>query len=165
MPRKTKPTGDYEVGYGRPPAHTRFKPGQSGNPRGRAKGARDVKTVIEEAMKREFSQTVTVVEGGKSRTLTKLDLIVITNVNKAAKGEARSLRELLALAHRLGLLEGPPPTAEALEAATPFSAEDQAIVARFLARERASAPAVNANPAPGLDLTPHCISDQEDHAA
>ncbi len=33
MPRKTKPTGDYEVGYGRPPAHTRFKPGQSGNPR------------------------------------------------------------------------------------------------------------------------------------
>jgi hypothetical protein len=29
---------EFEVGYGRPPLHTRFKPGQSGNPKGRVKG-------------------------------------------------------------------------------------------------------------------------------
>lgn len=34
------PASDYEVGYGKPPQQTRFKPGQSGNPRGRPKGAK-----------------------------------------------------------------------------------------------------------------------------
>ncbi|MBE7204544.1 MAG: hypothetical protein INR70_43050 [Parafilimonas terrae] len=165
MPRKTKPTGDYEVGYGRPPPHTRFKPGQSGNPKGRAKGARDVKTFLEEALRQEFLEKVTIVEGGKRRTMTKLQVIVKTNANKAAKGEGRPLRELLALAHRLGLLEGPPSTSEAVAAVTPFCAEDQAIVDRFLARERAREPAANANPAPGLDLASAPIAVEEDHAA
>ena len=164
MPRKTKPTGDYEVGYGRPPPHTRFKPGQSGNPKGRARGARDVKTLLEEALRQEFLEKVTVVEGGKRRTMTKLQVIVKTNANKAAKGEGRPLRELLALAQRLGLLEGPPPTTEAVAAAAPFSAEDQAIVDRFLARERACE-AANANPIPSLDQASNPISVEEDHAA
>ena len=31
---------DYEVGYGKPSAHTRFRKGQSGNPKGRGKGAK-----------------------------------------------------------------------------------------------------------------------------
>lgn len=164
MPRKTKPTGDYEVGYGRPPAQTRFRPGQSGNPKGRAKGARDVKTLLEEALRQEFLEKVTIVEGGKRRTMTKLQVIVKTNANKAAKGEGRPLRELLALAQRLGLLEGPPLTPEAVAAATPFSAEDQAIVDRFLARERGRE-AANANPAPNLDQAPVSIAIEEDHAA
>jgi Family of unknown function (DUF5681) len=30
--------GDYEVGYGKPPARSRFSKGQSGNPKGRPKG-------------------------------------------------------------------------------------------------------------------------------
>jgi hypothetical protein len=38
------------VGYGRPPVHTRFKPGQSGNPRGRRKGQRNVSTVLAETL-------------------------------------------------------------------------------------------------------------------
>lgn len=136
MPRKPKqPSGDYEVGYARPPAHTRFKPGQSGNPRGRTKGARDLRGVMEDALRKEFSQTVTIVEGGKPRPVNKLELIVVTNVNKAAKGDARALRELLALAYRLGLLDAPQAAAMAM-ATHPFSDEDQAIVDRFLARER-----------------------------
>lgn len=52
--------GDYEVGYGRPPEQHRFKRGQSGNPRGRPKGARGFKTMLEE----ELSGTVTVSSGG-----------------------------------------------------------------------------------------------------
>ena len=32
----------YEVGYGRPPQHTQFRPGQSGNPAGRRKGVRNL---------------------------------------------------------------------------------------------------------------------------
>lgn len=37
---------DYKVGPGKPPKHTRFKPGQSGNPKGRPKGSQNVKTVL-----------------------------------------------------------------------------------------------------------------------
>jgi len=33
-----RPESDYEIGRGKPPMHTRFKPGQSGNPKGRPKG-------------------------------------------------------------------------------------------------------------------------------
>ena len=51
MPREPKSLGDYEVGYGRPPTATRFQPGQSGNPKGRAKAARNVKTLAEEALR------------------------------------------------------------------------------------------------------------------
>ena len=41
---------DYEVGYGKPPRHTRFTKGQSGNPRGRPPGAKNLKTLLSEAL-------------------------------------------------------------------------------------------------------------------
>jgi hypothetical protein len=41
---------DYAVGYGRPPPHSRFKKGQSGNPWGRPPGAKNLKTVLNEAL-------------------------------------------------------------------------------------------------------------------
>jgi Family of unknown function (DUF5681) len=41
------PRSDYHVGYGRAPVHARFKPGQSGNPRGRPKGKRKVGEVLD----------------------------------------------------------------------------------------------------------------------
>jgi len=45
-----KQGSDYEVGYGRPPAHTRFKAGKSGNPKGRPKGARGLNTLARELL-------------------------------------------------------------------------------------------------------------------
>jgi hypothetical protein len=48
---KHRSTKDYEVGYGRPPIHTRFKPGQSGNPAGRPKGAQNFATEIAAELK------------------------------------------------------------------------------------------------------------------
>jgi Family of unknown function (DUF5681) len=44
MPRDKD--GDYEVGYGKLPRHTRFVKGQSGNPRGRPPGAKNLKTML-----------------------------------------------------------------------------------------------------------------------
>ena len=41
---------DYDVGYGKPPRHTRFKKGQSGNPRGRPSGSKNLATVLSEAL-------------------------------------------------------------------------------------------------------------------
>jgi hypothetical protein len=41
---------DYEVGYGKPPRHSRFVKGQSGNPRGRPPGAKNMKTLLTKAL-------------------------------------------------------------------------------------------------------------------
>ena len=54
---------DYEVGYGRPPTHSRFRPGQSGNPAGRRKGVRNLKTDV----MRTLGAPIKVKEGGRTR--------------------------------------------------------------------------------------------------
>jgi hypothetical protein len=38
----SSPGGEYAVGYGRPPQHTQFQPGRSGNPKSRAKGSKNL---------------------------------------------------------------------------------------------------------------------------
>jgi hypothetical protein len=81
------------VGYGRPPMTTRFRPGQSGNPRGRPKGARNLSTVIAAAL----SERVAINENGRCRRITKLEAAVKQLVNRAASGEARPMQLLLAL--------------------------------------------------------------------
>jgi hypothetical protein len=43
--------GHAGVGYRRPPEHRRFKPGQSGNPKGRPKGTRNFKTDLKSTLK------------------------------------------------------------------------------------------------------------------
>ena len=88
---------DYEVGYGRPPKETRFKPGMSGNPSGRPKGAKNklpalneerLKTIIME----EAYRTITVNEGSKPVTVPMAKAIVRSVAVNAAKGNARAQR-------------------------------------------------------------------------
>ena len=98
---------DYEIGYGRPPVHSRFKPGQSGNPKGRPKGHRNVRTVVEEAL----NKRITIREGDRTRSLSKLDGVVLTIVNKALQGDAKAQTALIALLRSLGMTaEVPEPT-------------------------------------------------------
>ena len=59
----------YDVGYGKPPVETRFRKGQSGNPKGRGKGGRNFATVFMAAM----SQSVTITENGRRKRISKLD--------------------------------------------------------------------------------------------
>jgi hypothetical protein len=47
---KKLPKGDYDVGYGKPPPHTQFQKGVSGNPRGRPKGSKNLKTLARKVM-------------------------------------------------------------------------------------------------------------------
>jgi hypothetical protein len=88
---------DYEVGYGKPPKHTRFKKGQSGNPRGRPKGTKNLKTDLTE----ELSERVRIREGGRTRSISKQRAIVKTLVAQAAKGDARATANLIGLVNRL----------------------------------------------------------------
>ena len=53
-------------GYGKPPKHTQFKPGQSGNPKGRPKGRRNLATEINEVL----NATVPITENGRPRKVT-----------------------------------------------------------------------------------------------
>lgn len=81
---------DYEVGYGKPPMHTRFKKGASGNPKGRPKGSKNLATLLE----KELKQRVVVTEGGRRRSITKQEAMVKHLVNKAVSGD-RPLMQLL----------------------------------------------------------------------
>jgi len=89
MPRKS--AKKYSVGYGRPPAHSRFRPGQSGNPNGRAKGAKNLVTVLTKAL----NERVAITENGKRRSISKLEAAIKQLVNKAAGGDAKAIALLL----------------------------------------------------------------------
>lgn len=82
-----------KVGYCSPPEHTRFKTGQSGNPRGRPKGTLNMATVLE----RTLREKVVVNENGKRKTITKLEAAIKQLTNKAASGELKAFQLLTAL--------------------------------------------------------------------
>jgi hypothetical protein len=84
-------TRDYEVGYGKPPRYTRFKKGQSGNPRGRPCGAKNLSTLLSEAL----NELVIVAENGRRRKITKRKAIITQLVNRASKGDPRDTKLLL----------------------------------------------------------------------
>ncbi len=72
--RSSQAAPDYEIGYGRPPVQSRFKPGKSGNLKGRPKGRPNVRTVVEEAL----NQRIVIREGERTRSVSKLKGLVLT---------------------------------------------------------------------------------------
>jgi hypothetical protein len=89
MPSEKK--DDYEVGYGKPPRHTRFVKGQSGNPRGRPSGAKNFTTLLREAL----NEPVIVTENGGHRKVSKRQAIVTQLVNRSATADFRAIKILL----------------------------------------------------------------------
>ncbi|WP_237478309.1 DUF5681 domain-containing protein [Lichenibacterium dinghuense] len=118
-----KPTGDYEVGYGKPPKSGQFRKGQSGNPKGRTKGSLDLKTVLTAALQ----ESVPVTNNGRSTRKSKFDLWIIGLINRAVKGDAKAGMMLLALLGRTGVALSEPEVRDgALDAA------DDAMFADYL---------------------------------
>jgi hypothetical protein len=66
------PDGNYQVGYKKPPLHSRFKPGRAGNAGGRKKQADGFACLFTEAL----NETVTITENGRARTISKRELLV-----------------------------------------------------------------------------------------
>jgi hypothetical protein len=88
------PAGVERVGHCRPPVATRFRPGQSGNPRGRPRVKRHLGAVVARAL----SERVTIEEtDGRVRRLSKLEAMVKQIVDGATKGDARATKLLFAL--------------------------------------------------------------------
>ena len=86
-------TGAYEVGYGKPPKSGQFKKGRSGNPMGRPKGARGVRTLLDEALSKEITGS----EGGQKSRITKREALILSLITKALKGDIRAAGQVLRL--------------------------------------------------------------------
>lgn len=87
------PEGEYKVGYGKPPLHARFKAGHSGNPKGRPKHSRNLKTVVAE----ELNEGVVITENGKRRTVSARQALIKKQKQLALQGDQKATAQLLAL--------------------------------------------------------------------
>jgi hypothetical protein len=121
--------GAYEVGFGKPPRSTKFKPGQSGNSKGRPKGAKNFATALEE----ELNASVPITENGKRRKIAKRQVIAKLLVNKAATGDLRAIPLLL---NETRIQEGH--FADATPDEIFDTAEDQKVIDSILNRHRQS---------------------------
>lgn len=114
------------VGNKRPPVHSRFKKGQSGNPRGRPKGSLNFKTDLIA----ELAEAIVVNEGGSRRKITKQRAFVKATIAKAIQGDGRATSALIGIIAKLA-----PPDAAEPAASAPLSTEDQAILDAYVARQ------------------------------
>lgn len=134
---RSKPAGSFPrddagsqtkaVGYGRPPAATQFKPGTSGNATGRPKGSKNLKTLIKAAM----TANILIQEGQKSRRVSKIERVVLRQLQSALKGNEKAAMATIKMAMLVGLLEDNTPA----EAAA-LSAADEALIEQLLSRHR-----------------------------
>jgi hypothetical protein len=113
----------YEVGYGKPPTHSQFRPGQSGNPAGRRKGIRNLMTDV----KRSLATPVKVKEGGRTRTRSTQEAVLMVLRDKALRGDQVPLRHYLELAVRWNNDQAE------VSPTVPLAADDQAILAAYRA--------------------------------
>jgi Family of unknown function (DUF5681) len=125
-----KPPGQYDVGYGRPPAHTRFPAGRSGNPAGRRKG----QPTPNEIFMKEAARLVKIKRGETVETITKFEAIVRRMLQSAMEGDIAAARLVF-----IGLAQNAPdPSGGAAEDETTnlalSVAPDDETVRRMIAR-------------------------------
>lgn len=118
--------GDEPVGYGRPPRHSRFKAGQSGNPSGRPKGVRSLKRDLAD----ELSQMVQVSENGARLKLSKQRLAVKALTAKAIKGHVLAATKLFELLRETQGFDDDADT----KTSHRLEEDDEAVIASLLAR-------------------------------
>jgi Family of unknown function (DUF5681) len=95
----TPPSDPDKVGYGKPPKHSQFKKGQSGNPKGRPKEVKahmPVSRIIRHSLSEEVQGQV----NGRTRKMTKLEAIIEVQSAKALKGDTRAAKLVIDLGHK-----------------------------------------------------------------
>ena len=113
----------YDVGYGKSPKGTQFRKGQSGNPQGRPKGAKNFPTLLQE----ELQAPIPITEGGQTKVIPRMRAIVKRTVELALKGNLRAAELVMKWAKQF--LEAQTES----EGVTPLTQDDQAILTQYLA--------------------------------
>lgn len=117
--------GKYTVGKGRTPVATRFKPGNSGNLKGRPKGSRNAQSLA----KAELGRKVVVTMNGRKRTMTVAEIASRRIGDKAMAGDAKAFSFLISIADDSGAHDA----SYADRVTTPE--QDQAILADYFKRK------------------------------
>jgi len=92
---------DGKAGYKRPPIKSQFRKGQSGNPRGRRKGQRNLGPVLAEVLR----QTVTVKQDGKSQRMSKGEAVIKMLLTKSNKDDSRAIKAVLEFSDQIGRVQ------------------------------------------------------------
>lgn len=117
-------TPQYAVGYGRPPKHSQFRKGQSGNPKGRIPQSKGILTMVRQMT----TEKVCVRTAHGDKRMPRIQAALLKLQEKAFGGDLRALQQLLQLYR-----EAVPDLALPVDtASTPTPASDQALIAEFL---------------------------------
>jgi len=93
-------TKSYAVGYGRPPKHSQFKPGRSGNPKGRPKGRKTLRSRLTAVLNSKIVKR----EGNKRQLITVLEGMLWKQIENGLKGSERAFLSVIKVCAALGLL-------------------------------------------------------------
>ena len=116
---------DYEIGYGKPPEHSQFKKGQSGNPKGKPKGCRNFSTDAKKVAK----LPTRIIQDGIPKTVSSQYAALLRLREKALAGDPRSLDRYIDIVRTYN-------DDEVAEVAAALSATDREIVNAFKVRVR-----------------------------
>jgi len=115
----------HKVGYKNPPVNTRFKAGQSGNPKGRPKGGKNFSTLIQE----ELNNKVNIQESGKARRITKREALIKRLSQKGLDGDLKAAQLIIQMVRDM---EEKEEIRDAMRVQQHAGQEDMEILDRFL---------------------------------
>ncbi len=127
MADKKKPSGEYEVGFCKPPTEHQYPKGTSGNLKGRPKGAKNLKTDLLE----ELGEMMKVREGDSVRHISKQRALIKIQVARALKGNDRAAAKMIDLYLKVIGLDD-----DAADADLPLTEDERAVVEKLEERLR-----------------------------
>jgi hypothetical protein len=134
--RGSNSSGDYKIGKGRPPIDHQWKPNQSGNKKGRRKGSKNRKTIVQAAERKTF----TVKKAGRSRKITTTEVGLHNLQQDVLRGDRKAFLDYLEIIERYGDRD------EATASMEELLAEDCSILTNMLARKARKPPTSEGDP-------------------
>jgi hypothetical protein len=98
MNKTSRRAASYDIGYAKPPKATRFRKGQSGNPRGRNRGDENFMAIF----KRIVSTRIKVGSGDKIETMTVAEAVIFKNYKAALQKNPLAMSNMFRLAEQSG---------------------------------------------------------------